>query len=57
MLQPYIESANSLIIILMMKKRKNFPFLSVGRNGPRNVCVDLKYDVLCLWVFVYGIPA
>ena len=25
--------------------------------GPRNVSVDLKYDVLCLWMFVYGIPA
>ena len=29
--------------------------------GPRNLSVDLKYDVkynvLCLWVFVYGIPA
>ena len=24
--------------------------------GLRNVSVDLKYDVLCLWVFVYGIP-
>ena len=24
--------------------------------GPRNVSVDLKYDVLCLGVFVYGIP-
>ena len=25
--------------------------------GPINVSVDLKYDVLRLWVFVYGIPA
>ena len=25
--------------------------------GPRNVSVDLKYDVPCLLVFVYGIPA
>ena len=25
--------------------------------GPRNVSVKLKYDVLCLRVFVYGIPA
>ena len=24
--------------------------------GPRNVGVDLKYDVLCLRVFVNGIP-
>ena len=24
--------------------------------GPRNVCIDLKYDVLCSGVFVYGIP-
>ena len=26
-------------------------------SGPRTVSVDLKYDVVCLWVFVYGIPA
>ena len=25
--------------------------------GPGNVCVDLKYDVLCLEVFVQCIPA
>ena len=25
--------------------------------GPRNVSVDLKYDVLWLLVFVYSIPA
>ena len=25
--------------------------------GPRNVSVDLKCDVLCLLMFVYGIPA
>ena len=24
--------------------------------GPRNVSVNLKYDVLCLRVFMYGIP-
>ena len=24
--------------------------------GPINVSVDFKYDVLCLRVFVYGIP-
>ena len=26
-------------------------------TGPINVSVDLKYDVLCLRVFKYGIPA
>ena len=26
-------------------------------DGPRNVSVTLKYDVPCLWEFVYGIPA
>ena len=41
-------------LIIMMKNHKNFRFLSGGRNGfhllarPRNVSVDLKYDVLCL---------
>ena len=25
--------------------------------GPRSVSVDLKYDVLCLWVFLYGLTA
>ena len=25
--------------------------------GPRNVSADLIYDVLCLLVFVYSIPA
>ena len=41
---------------LIMKNRKNFPFL-LGRGkalpvlilaGPINVSIDLKYDVLCL---------
>ena len=47
------ESPHSLI--LMMKNHKNFRFLSGGRNGfpalsgRRNVSVDLKCDVLCLW--------
>ena len=50
--------------IIMMKNRKNFHgFCRAAQMdfqrlaGPRNVSVDLKYDVLCLWVFVYGIPA
>ena len=25
--------------------------------GPRNFSINLKYDVLCFWVFVYSIPA
>ena len=47
----------------MMKKSQEFPFFCRAAEmdfqclaGPRNVSVDLKYDVLCLWVFVYGIP-
>ena len=44
---------HSLIIIISMMNCKNFPFLSVEMDfqcldGPRNVSVDLKYDVLCL---------
>ena len=41
-------------LILMMKKLKNFQFLLGSRMDfqrlarPRNVSVDLKYDVLCL---------
>ena len=37
--------------LIMMKTRKNFPFLSrhfQALGGPINVSVDLKYDVLCL---------
>ena len=41
----------------------NFPFLSGSRKALAALSwtlecdVDLKYDVLCLWVFVYGIFA
>ena len=50
MLQPYIEHS---LMILMMKKCKNFRFLSGGRmdyqrlGGPRNVSIDLKNMMFC----------
>ena len=43
-----------IIIIIMMKNRKNFLICRAAERhfqhsgGPRNVSVDLKYDVLCL---------
>ena len=46
----------------MMKNSKIFGFYgSAEMNfhhlaGPRNVSVDLKYDAVCLQVFVYGTP-
>ena len=55
MLQPYIESATALSdYYINDEKRKNFRFCRTAEMdfqhlaGPRNVSVDLKYDVLCL---------
>ena len=49
----YIESKDLeiiiVIIIIIMNKLQEFPILVSQRlAGPRNVSVDLKYDVLCL---------
>ena len=48
---------------VLLKNRKNlFVFCWAAERhfqhlaGPINVSVDLKYDILCLEVFVYGIP-
>ena len=38
--------------ILMMKKSQSSEMIFQCLAEPRNVCVDLKYDVLCLRVFV-----
>ena len=38
-------------IVFVYEARRNLVI------NPRNVSVDLKYDFLCLGVFVYGIPA
>ena len=53
-----------IVIILMMKKCKISRFFRVAEidfqrlaAGPGHVSVDLKYDVPCLGMFVYSIPA
>ena len=58
-MQPYIEIATALSDYCINDEEiEEFHILSVGRNGlpalagPRNVSVILKYDVLCLSVFV-----
>ena len=53
----------SLLQLRRWRIAKNFPFCRAAERhfqclaGPINVSVDLKYDFLCLWVFMYGIPA
>ena len=50
MLQPYIESATALSNYVDDKEPQEFPaemdFQQLA--GPRNVSVDLNYDILCL---------
>ena len=58
MLQPYIESVTALsddIDVQEFCRTADVDFQHF--DGPRNMSVALKSDVLCLWVFVYGIPA
>ena len=65
MLQLHIESATALSEyniddeeiprISRFCRLAEMNFLRLA--GPRNVSVELKYDVLCLLVLVYGIPA
>ena len=49
MCQPYIESANTRSDYVEESQGNSiFVWLRKGNTGPRNVTVDLKYDVLCL---------
>ena len=53
MLQPYIESATALSDYYNEKIARIFSFCGAAEmdfqfiGGPRNVNIDLKYDVLC----------
>ena len=58
MLQPYIESATALSDIDGKEITRTSLFCWVAEKDfhhlarPRNITLDLKYDVLCLRVFV-----